>query len=93
MRVTMAIFPIGPDFISVLAFGTEGQKGIWKRHYSTLDEVIDGLQQTGMVSEVEADELRTDLDLVGGFPFFKGAVEGDDLENAGFFRVISARAN
>jgi hypothetical protein len=89
----MILFPIAVDCISVLAAGTDRQRGCWKRHYSTLGDVIEGLQKTGMVTTIEATELQTELNFVGGCPFFKGSVELEDLEGAGFFRVVPGKMN
>jgi hypothetical protein len=89
----MALFPIEVNCISVLAFDIEGQHDCWKRHYSSVGEVIDGLREVGVITALEASELQTDLDFVDGFPLFRGCTEREDLEDAGFFRIVDSKPN
>jgi hypothetical protein len=93
VKVTMALFRTDVDCISVLAFGTDGQKGVWKRHYSSVGEVIAGLRKTGVVTALEATELQTEMNSQDGFPFFKGSLEREELESAGFSPVVDSKPN
>lgn len=93
MKITMILFPVAFDRISVLAVNINHQQDLWKRHYRTRSEVIAGLEQTGMVTASEADELQTKLNFRRGCPIFKGFVEREDLEDAGFSRVVHEQTN
>ena len=93
MNVTMVLFPIADDCISVLAVNTDHQQDCWKRHYTTVNQVIAGLEQTRMVTVSEADELESDLNFVRGCPIIKGVVEREDLEDAGFSPIVHEKTN
>ncbi len=93
MKVTMALFPIEVNCISVLAFDIDGQHDCWKRHYSSLGEVANGLQKVGIMTAIEASELQTEFDFADGFPFFRGDTEREDLEDAGFSPVVYSEMN
>lgn len=93
MKVTMILFPVAYNRINVLAVNIDHQQDLWKRHYRTRGEVIAGLEQTGMVTASEADELETNLNFVRGCPIFKGFVEREDLEDAGFSPIAPEKTN
>lgn len=93
MRVTMVLFPIAADCISILAVNIDHQQDCWQRRYSTVGQVITSLEQTGMVTASEADELEPELNFVRGCPIFKGVVEREDLEDAGFSPLVHEKTN
>ena len=93
MKITMVVFPAAADCISILAMNIDHQQDCWERRYSTLGEVITGLEQTGMVTASEAIELETELNFVRGCPIFKGVVEREDLEDAGFSPLVPEKTN
>lgn len=93
MNVTMVLFPIADDCISILAVNTDHQQDCWKRHYTTAGHVVASLEQTGMIAASEADKLESDLNFLRGCPIIKGVVEREDLEDAGFSPVVHEKTN
>lgn len=92
MKVSMALFQIDVNCISVLTFDIDGKHDCWKRHYSSLGEVADGLQGVGIITAIEASELQTE-NFTDGLPFFRGDTEREDLEDAGFSRIVYSKTN
>lgn len=93
MRVSMVLFPVAADCISILAVNIDHQQDCWQGRFSTVGQVIAGLEQTGMVTTSEAIELETELNFVRGCPILKGVVEREDLEDAGFSPIVHEKTN
>ena len=88
MNVTMVVFPMAVDRISVLALNTDDQRDCWTRDYTTLQQVIASLERTGIVTASEANQLQSQLSFLRGCPIIRGVVEREDLKDAGFSPVV-----
>jgi hypothetical protein len=93
VNVSMVLFPIADDCISILAVNTDHQQDCWERRYATASQVSTGLEQIGMIKASEAGELESDLMFLRGCPIIKGVVEREDLEDAGFSPIVHKKAN
>jgi hypothetical protein len=93
MQISLILFPNAPDNISALVFESNTGARCWKRHYDSVQEVVDELSEAGIATAEDARELQTRLMTEESCPLFHAAVEVRDLEDWGFTLVGSERAN
>ena len=92
MQVSIIVFQTDYYRFNTLAVDTTTQIP-YKREDHSISEVIDCLQGVGVVTEAEADELQMEMNFEGGCPLFKGIVDDDALEEAGFVRDMHSKPN
>jgi hypothetical protein len=93
MNMTVILFQIDFDRFSALAIDLDRPKRIWKVTYESLQDLIRSLERAGAVTTEEIKKLWDETCFSTGGPILRVAVNQEDIESAGFVRVLPVRPN
>lgn len=87
MQISLILFPVAVDQIVAVALDIDATDHVWERHYTSVEEVVEGLCETGIASVDETSDLEGRLKAEDRCPVFRAWVEPGDLEDEGFVPV------